>query len=77
MRRLETVRSLQYQSDCGSVLSPNFPGMVEPGLWTWTIEGVDPAQYFAIYVHYVRGPGVKDDCDQAFRRMYILCVCIH
>ena len=61
---METAKSLKYESDCGTILSPNFPGMVPPGLWTWTIDGLDVTRHYVVYVHYVRGPGVENDCNQ-------------
>ena len=65
---MEVAKSLKYTSDCGTVLSPNFPGMVPPGLWTWTIQGLKQDEYFVIYLHFIKGPAVKDDCDQTFKR---------
>ena len=55
------------QASCGVVLSPNFPGLVTPGLWFWVFK--PPAgvtQHFAVTVFYVRGPDVIDlDCSQS------------
>lgn len=55
--------------ECGVVLSPRFPGSVEPGFWSWLVEGLD-AFYFDIYLFYVRGPEmINGNCDQFFQSM--------
>ncbi|KAK2192053.1 hypothetical protein NP493_40g08028 [Ridgeia piscesae] len=44
---------------CGVLLSPNFPGLVGPGLWSWTLQAPADA-YLVVDVSYVRGPtGVR------------------
>ncbi len=54
-------------SACGIVLSPKFPGIVEPGVWTWTFEGIEN-YYFLMYVYNVGGPGLGGDgCDDFFQ----------
>ena len=52
---------------CGVLVSPNFPGFVEPGYWAWLIEGIDEF-YFDIHVYYVRAPELTGgDCSQFFQ----------
>ena len=53
-------------ADCGVILSPNFPGLVGPGLWSWTLQGPDDA-YFIIDVYYVRGPDATDSTGERLR----------
>ena len=54
---------------CGIILSPQFPGLVPPGLWVWVFTPPTGLRtYYSVYVYYVRGPGVTDDdCDQYFK----------
>ena len=63
---------------CGIILSPNFPGLVEPGLWFWTFTPPDDQTiYFDVTLFYVRGPGVKDPlCEQNFKSMYYKLIII-
>ena len=58
---------IESSASCGILLSPRFPGYVEPGYWAWLIEGMDNF-YFDIYVYYVRGPELSGgDCGQYFQ----------
>lgn len=58
---------------CGVVLSPWFPGLVEPGYWSWLVEGTD-GFYFDVFVYYVHGPELAGgDCGQFFQST---CVCV-
>ena len=54
---------------CGILLSPNFPGVVEQGAWTWRIDQ-EKEFYFHINVYYVAGPASsatqEKSCDQFF-----------
>ena len=58
---------IKPSASCGILLSPWFPGYVEPGYWAWLVEGLDNF-YFDIYVYYVRGPELPgEDCGQYFQ----------
>ena len=59
--------AINSSSPCGVLLSPRFPGFVEPGYWAWLIEGID-GFYFDIYIYYVRGPQLTGgECGQFFQ----------
>ena len=58
-------------ADCGIILSPQFPGHAQPGLWFWvfTLPEITDGLQYTFQVYYVRGPGVEsDDCKQSFKR---------
>ena len=54
------------QANCGVLLSPNFPGLVGPGLWSWTLHAPVDA-YFVLHVYYVRGPGASQSTGERLR----------
>lgn len=61
------VSTQLFNSSCGTILSPNFPGQVQQGLWFWTFQP-PPNHYITLTIHYVMGPGVSDpDCQQYFK----------
>ena len=62
---METNDVETLDDTCGVILSPRFPGLVEPGLWTWQVDGLDNF-YFRINLHYVKGPAVEG-CEQYFQ----------
>ena len=56
--------------DCGVILSPRSPGLVEPSLYFWLVEHVN-WHYYEILLYYVQGPNIKqDDCSQHFKCKY-------
>ncbi len=69
IRRMDGDQSTTVVAACGVILSPRLPGLVEPGQWSWILQA--PAYlvdaYLAVYVHYVRGPAISDDCSQYFQ----------
>ena len=69
IRRMDGDQSTTVVAACGVILSPRLPGLVEPGQWSWILQA--PADlvdaYLAVYVHYVRGPAISDDCSQYFQ----------
>ena len=68
--------AINSSSPCGVLLSPRFPGFVEPGYWAWLIEGID-GFYFDIYIYYVRGPQLTGgDCGQFFQGKPIEFYCV-
>ena len=54
------------RAECGVLLSPNFPGLVGKGLWSWTLQGPDDA-YLIIDVYYVRGPAASESTTERLR----------
>ena len=52
------AKTLPSSVSCGIVVSPNFPGLVKPALWTWLIDNEAKDEYLSVYLYYVRGPGV-------------------
>ena len=62
----------RFSSQCGVILSPNYPGLAPPGLWFWvfTLPEINEHLQYAIHVFYVRGPNVTDEsCLQTFKRV--------
>lgn len=53
-------------SDCGVILSPSFPGKVDKGSWSLEIN-VEEKANIEFQLFYVRGPGIKTDCNVYFR----------
>lgn len=54
--------------ECGVLMSPHFPGMVQPGLWSWVLQAPQDT-HFIIYVYYVIGPAIVSEnslCEQYF-----------
>ena len=51
---------------CGVMLSPQFPGLVEPNRWTWRVKS-EPNLYYALNVFYVVGPGIENQCRDFFQ----------
>ena len=54
------------QVECGVLLSPNFPGLVGPGLWSWTLQAPDDA-FLVVDVSYVRGPAGSQSTGEQLR----------
>ena len=54
------------RANCGVLLSPKFPGLVGPGLWSWTLQAPVDA-YLVLHVYYVRGPGVGQSTGERLR----------
>lgn len=54
--------------ECGVLMSPHFPGVVRPGLWSWVLQAPQDT-HFILYVYYVIGPAIVSEhilCDQYF-----------
>ncbi|KAI0232930.1 hypothetical protein LSAT2_016795 [Lamellibrachia satsuma] len=62
------VRTIR--ANCGVLLSPNFPGLVGPGLWSWTLQAPVDA-YLVLHVYYVRGPAASQSTGERLRVLEI------
>ena len=64
----------RVSASCGVIMSPNFPGLVGPGLWFWVFTPpMDRQSHYSLYVYYVRGPAILDDeCDHSLKGSNIL-----
>lgn len=68
--------SQTFDDNCGVILSPGFPGLVSPGLWTWILRGPDKA-FFTVYPYYIKGPGLDRKCLQYFQSEWVtLLLCV-
>ena len=67
--QMDDPSTKRFEATCGTIMSPNFPGSVQPGLWFWTFKPPDSnLTRFVFYIDYVYGPGVKDeDCEQSLK----------
>ena len=68
IHRMESANSRTLTSECGVILSPRFPGLIQPGLYFWEVASANDYHYYEIYLYYVVGPNIKDDCTQHFAR---------
>ena len=60
---MNTPETRHLQSHCGVILSPRFPGLVEPGIWFWVLQQQPEHHhlYYNLYLYYVRGPAISTD----------------
>ena len=58
-------------AECGVILSPNFPGLVGQGLWSWTLQCPDDA-YLILDVYYVRGPAASESTTERLRSKHLI-----
>ena len=59
---------MKLPQQCGVLLSPGFPGFVQPAVWSWVLEA-PPHLYYNLYVYYVKGPGQdvnQPECKEYF-----------
>ncbi|CAD5116857.1 DgyrCDS5699 [Dimorphilus gyrociliatus] len=58
----ENPGSFVINSECGTILSPSFPGKVARGSWVMEIN-VELGSYIEFQLLYARGPGISTDCN--------------
>ena len=61
----ESISVTHNDTGCGMMLSPQFPGLVEPNRWTWRIKS-SQNRYLSVNVYYVVGPGIENECKDYF-----------